>query len=490
MNLFKRLSLGASLALFLTTHAETHLTILHTNDHHGYYWCRPSSPDAPCEGGFPAQATLVKKIRQEVAAIGGSTLLLSGGDINTGAPESNIFKAEPDFRGMGLMKFDAMAVGNHEFDNDLSIIRKQQTWGGFPFLAANIYHKDTNKRVFEPFITRRIQGLKILIVGVTTEDTPKEANPDHTRQFEFRNPIKEVRKIVDRNHFDILIVVSHLGHQGEAVPGFQSMGDQALARGVPEIDVIVGGHSHRLETQPIKVGKTLILQVQDNARYLGRLDLKLNAQRKVAEFQYAAIPINLKGTPVIPDDPEMISLLKPFNEQAEKLLDSKIVGHTEVDLDGEREHVRNGPTNLGQLITSRLQTYTHSDIALMNAGGIRKSIPAGDIRPRQWMDVNPYNDAFVVVKLTGRELLEYLDKTWEKNKGGGGYLHFSGINGSPPPYILNDEPLDETGNYTIAMPYFIANGGNGYPELLKIYATEAGRIRFTGVRFLEVMEVH
>ena len=122
------------------------ITILHTNDHHGHFWRNDYG-----EYGLAAQKTLVDGIRKEVAAEGGSVLLLSGGDINTGVPESDLQDAEPDFRGMNLIGYDAMAVGNHEFDNPLSVLRQQEKWAKFPFLSANIYQKSTGERLFKPW---------------------------------------------------------------------------------------------------------------------------------------------------------------------------------------------------------------------------------------------------------------------------------------------------------------------------------------------------
>ncbi|EDL4189160.1 hypothetical protein CSO14_13390 [Salmonella enterica subsp. enterica serovar Infantis] len=128
------------------------ITILHTNDHHGHFWRSEYG-----EYGLAAQKTLVDSIRKEVAQEGGSVLLLSGGDINTGVPESDLQDAEPDFRGMNLIGYDAMAVGNHEFDNPLTVLRQQEKWAKFPFLSANIYQKSTGERLFKPWaISERV----------------------------------------------------------------------------------------------------------------------------------------------------------------------------------------------------------------------------------------------------------------------------------------------------------------------------------------------
>ncbi|GAB7193732.1 hypothetical protein OS31_10420 [Dickeya oryzae] len=165
------------------------ITILHTNDHHGHFWHNDYG-----EYGLAAQKTLVDQIRQDVTAKGGSVLLLSGGDINTGVPESDLQDAEPDFRGMNLVGYDAMAVGNHEFDNPLTVLRQQEKWAHFPLLSANIYQKSTSKRLFKPYALFDRQGVKIAVIGLTTDDTAKIGNPEYFHDIEFRKPVDEAKK--------------------------------------------------------------------------------------------------------------------------------------------------------------------------------------------------------------------------------------------------------------------------------------------------------
>ncbi|MES1492264.1 5'-nucleotidase C-terminal domain-containing protein [Escherichia coli] len=166
----KLLQRGVALALLttFTLASETALayeqdktykiTVLHTNDHHGHFWRNEYG-----EYGLAAQKTLVDGIRKEVAAEGGSVLLLSGGDINTGVPESDLQDAEPDFRGMNLVGYDAMAIGNHEFDNPLTVLRQQEKWAKFPLLSANIYQKSTGERVlYTPEIAENQQMISLL----------------------------------------------------------------------------------------------------------------------------------------------------------------------------------------------------------------------------------------------------------------------------------------------------------------------------------------
>lgn len=185
------------------------ITILHTNDHHGHFWHNEYG-----EYGLAAQKTLVDQIRQEVAAKGGSILLLSGGDINTGVPESDLQDAEPDFRGMNLVGYDAMALGNHEFDNPLSVLRQQEKWATFPLLSANIYQKSTQQRLFKPYALFDKQGIKIAVIGLTTDDTAKLGNPEFFTDIEFRKPSTEVKSVVEQLRSmekpDVIIAATHM----------------------------------------------------------------------------------------------------------------------------------------------------------------------------------------------------------------------------------------------------------------------------------------
>ena len=121
-------------------------------------------------------------------------LLLDGGDVNTGVPESDLQDAVPDFRGMNLLGYDAMAVGNHEFDKPLNILRMQRDLAKFPFLSANIY--DSGKRMFDPYKVFTLGGLRIGVMGMTTEDTSKMVSPDNIKNIEFRSVIAEAPKVV------------------------------------------------------------------------------------------------------------------------------------------------------------------------------------------------------------------------------------------------------------------------------------------------------
>ena len=214
------------------------ITILHTNDHHGRFW-----QNSDGEYGMSARKTVVDGVRAEVAAAGGYSLLLDGGDVNTGVPESDLQDAVPDFKGMNLLGYDAMAVGNHEFDKRPAVLAMQRELASFPMLSANIYR--SGERVFAPYKLFNLGGVRIAVMGLTTEDTRKLGNPDNMRSIEFRSPIQEAAKLVPelRAQADVVIAATHMGHYANGQHGIQAPGDVEMARAVSGLDLVVGGHT-------------------------------------------------------------------------------------------------------------------------------------------------------------------------------------------------------------------------------------------------------
>ena len=226
------------------TSSTQYLTVLHTNDNHGRFWHNEKG-----EYGMAARKTLLDQLRSEAKIKGHAVLLLSGGDINTGIPESDLQHAEPDFKGMSLLGYDAMALGNHEFDNPLSVLAKQQNWANFPLLSANIVEKSSGKNAFDAYKIFEKNGLTIAVIGLTTTDTAKIGNPQYIGHLEFKDPVPVTanlaKEIKAKYNPDITIAVTHMGHFIDAKHGINAPGDVTLARSLPAntLDMIIGGHS-------------------------------------------------------------------------------------------------------------------------------------------------------------------------------------------------------------------------------------------------------
>ena len=292
-----RLTIVVAVLILLCTSgvlaAEQHLTILHTNDHHGHFQKFATYPVKDV-GGLAAQSTLVNTVRAEVEKEGGNVLLLSAGDINTGVPESDLLDAEPDIMLMNMMGYAAMALGNHEFDNSSDVLARQRQWAKFPFLAANVLVKKTGEPLVAPYLIKEVGGLKVAILGLITAEVPILVLPDNVSELEFADPIATAARYVPqlRREADLVVALTHLGLYREET---DKRGDVQLARAVPGIDVIVGGHTHTELDEPVRIGDTIIVQAGGYSEQVGRLDLVVDsATDKVTASTLAALPVNGK----------------------------------------------------------------------------------------------------------------------------------------------------------------------------------------------------
>ncbi len=443
------------------------LTVLHTNDHHGRFW-----QDSKGRYGMAARMTLVESIRKEVKEEGGHVLLLSGGDINTGVPESDMQDAIPDFKGMNLLGYDAMAVGNHEFDNPRDILAMQQSLAEFPFLSANIFDAGTGKHVFEPYTTFDLDGLRIAVVGFTTTDTPKQTSPENVKGLDFQSPVAVASKLISEleKQADIIIATTHMGHYQNGNHGINAPGDVTLARSVKGIDLIVGGHSQDPLFNPDLQNGTYIVQAQEWGKYVGRADFEYtNGQLTLTHYQL--IPVNgSEDDKVIPENQAMLSLLSPYQEKGQQLVEGK-VGAVDQRLMGERSEVRFQPTNLGTLLTEALMEKSGADLAVMNGGGIRSSINSGEITYKDVLTVLPFGNTLTTVDMTGKEILEYLTVVANKPANSGAFAHFSGVEMLIKDQQLynvqiNGKALEPEKAYKMAILSFSASGGDKYPNLM------------------------
>ncbi|HDY7751573.1 TPA: bifunctional UDP-sugar hydrolase/5'-nucleotidase [Vibrio vulnificus] len=475
------------------------LTVLHTNDHHGRFWQNKYG-----EYGMAARKTLIDELRAEIQAEGGSVLLLSGGDINTGVPESDLQDAEPDFKGMSKIGYDAMALGNHEFDNPLDVLMKQKEWANFPMLSANIYDKKTGERMFQAYEMFDKQGIKIAVIGLTTEDTAKLGNPEFIGAIDFRDPKEEAKKLIaelkETEKPDLIFAVTHMGHYEDGKRGINAPGDVALARYLNEgdLDMIVGGHSQEPvcmeapnvvkknfkpadECKPDQQNGTYIVQAHEWGKYVGRADYEFR-NGELRMVSYDLIPVNLKKKvevdgksqrvfieSEIKEDAALLEFLRPYQEKGQEQLNVKIAD-TNGKLEGDRNVVRFQQTNLGRLIAASHMERAKADFAVMNSGGVRDSIEAGEVTYKDVLTVQPFANILTYTDMTGKEVLDYLNVVATKPVDSGAYAQFAGIsmtvaNGKVSNVFIGGKQLRLDETYRFTVPSYNAAGGDGYPKL-------------------------
>jgi len=476
----------------------SYLTVLHTNDNHGRFWHNEHG-----EYGMAARKTLIDQLRAQAKAKGHALLLLSGGDINTGVPESDLQLAEPDFKGMSEIGYDAMAIGNHEFDNPLEVLDTQQSWANFPFLSANIFDKLNNTPRYQPYSIIKKNNLTIAIIGFTTTDTAKITNPKHVDGLVFKKPeaiaAALLSEIQQKYQPDITIAVTHMGHYADAKYGVNAPGDITLARSLPKgaLDIVVGGHSQEpvcmagenevdetfspgKQCRPDHQNGTWIMQAHEWGKYVGKAEFKLEGDQ-LTLLNYALLPVNLYkqghdgvrlkqlANEYIEPNKVLKELLLPYQQRGEKQILGN-VGFVNGKLEGDRSKVRLQQVNLASLIISAQMSAVDADFGIISGGGIRDSIQAGNISYKDVLKVHPFNNLISYVDLSGQQILDYFSVVAKFPPDSGAYLQYKNIsfdwkNNKTLRVNVNGQPILLNKSYRMSINGYNASGGDGYPIL-------------------------
>jgi 5'-nucleotidase / UDP-sugar diphosphatase len=355
---------------------------------------------------------------------------------------------------MNAMRFDAMVLGNHEFDFGQAELKKRITESAFPILGANVEGLDR----LHPFIIKDIGGVKVGIIGIVTEETPVATHPRNVSGLRFLPSVETVENYLQelKNKANIIIVLSHIGHTA----------DRALAEKVKGIDVIVGGHSHTKILKPVRIGDTLIVQAWEHGKALGVLDLTIREGRIVGYDGHLEEVKPQEGN----EDRGIPPLVEKYKQRMNTVLNARI-GEAEIDLDGE--NVRKRETNLGNFIADILRQASKADAALINGGTIRTNISRGEILVKDVYSVLPFDNYIVAIKLMGKQIaeaLEYGVSGVEEEEGR--FPQVAGLTFKYSPsapkgsrireILIAGRPLDHGREYTVATNDFLAVGGDGY----------------------------
>lgn len=450
------LVLAALLSLSLPAWAAD-LIILHNNDVHSRLESHLPEGAEEVQGGRVRLATIVDEIR---ALFGEEkVILLDAGDAMHGMNIDNLFGGLPTIEVMNAMGYTAFVPGNHEFNYGQEVLAERVQDANFPVLAANVTRADGSLFTGASALVQEFNGIKVGIIGLAAEETPIVTHPKNVEGLVFHEPIAIAKQVAAklRPQVDVLIALSHLGYSV----------DVELAKAVPELDVIVGGHSHTELAVPQEVNGVIIVQAHEYANNLGFLYLEVE-DGKIEDYNGFLIPV----TADVPEQPEVRAIIDYWNEEVQQRL-SAVVGRSDVSWDGERANVRTSETNLGNLVADVIRAAVGSDIAVTNGGGIRASIHPGEIRVADIYNVLPFDNTLVVVEMLGMDIIEALEHSVhvypEQN---GGFLQVSGLTFEVDPNALpggrvvnvkvNGEKLSMGKYYTVATNDFLAAGGDGY----------------------------
>ncbi|MBA4418151.1 MAG: multifunctional 2',3'-cyclic-nucleotide 2'-phosphodiesterase/5'-nucleotidase/3'-nucleotidase [Syntrophus sp. (in: bacteria)] len=428
---------------------QKEIRILHMNDFHGFAVEHKAFGSDEVLGGIAYGAWRAQELRKEKP-----TLLLAAGDMIQGSNWANLFQGEPVIEVMNEMGFDAMVVGNHEFDFGQEVLRERIKKAHFPVLGANVQGLSE----LEPYVIKELNGIRIGIIGIVTADTPQSTHPRNVVGLKFLSPVDTTEKYVKelKGKVDIILVLSHLGLNQ----------DMLLAHRVEGIDVVVGGHTHTKLVKYMLINKTIVVQAWEHGLVIGVLDLTVD-NGKIVEAKSYLEEIKPGGMKKLSSVSKIVS---KYSKNIDGIME-KVVGEAEVDLDGK--NVRSQETNLGNLVADIMRERAGADGAIMNGGGIRTSISKGEITAGDVYSTLPFDNYVVAMQLTGKQLKDALEHGVSGVEDGEGkFPQISGIaftfSRKAPKgerikeVLVNRKPIDLDKNYTIATNDFLAAGGDGY----------------------------
>lgn len=432
------------------------LTILHFNDFHGQIEPIRDPGTGRFEGGIARLAGLVAAIRAESPER--PVLLLFAGDLLQGTVTSTVFLGSPDVGFFSDMGVDAVAMGNHELDYGQQVFRELIAEAQYPILVANLIAEPPPFGVRPYVALSPAGGPRVAVLGLVTAELTTTTHPRNTGGIRVADPVETALRWVPelRRRADLVVVLSHLGY---AV-------DRRLAREVPGIDLIIGGHDHVLFDEPRMEQGVPILQAGERGRHLGRLDLLVQDGR-VQTQGYRLIPVDESS----PEDPRIAAEVAALSVRLGSEI-GVVVGRSAVHLDARREVIRRGESNLGDWVADLARERTGADLALFNAGTFRTSIAAGEVRIKDLYEAFPFGNELVTATLKGSQLQSALDRSAGLDPVGnpGGFLQVSGVRftihaGRAESVQVSGRALDLEAEYRVVMTDFLAVGGDGYMML-------------------------
>lgn len=433
------------------------LQIISINDFHGALTESGKNP------GAAKLVAYLEKVRDQNPE---GSILVSAGDMFQGSPDSNLLYGKTVVDVMNYAQFDAMTLGNHEFDWGVDVLKQRISQSAFPYICANVIDKRTGKPAdfVKPYSVIERKGVKIGIIGIATPETAYKTNPKMIKNYTFADPaatVKELIPVLKKQGVQIIIALTHLGSEMDSQGNIH--GDAArLAQEVNGLDAVISGHSHQVVFG--QVHSVPVVQAYYNGRAAGRIDITYNKRTKKVETAVASVTSYVDQLPN--------QQVKAIVDEAQKEIapvKNIVVGHTLNALPHDRYEMVETP--LGQWVTDTLRQAAGSDIAFQNTGGLRTGIVSGDITMGNLYEVMPFDNTLFKVEMTGAQIMQVLEYGIGNKKIG--MLQYSGLKIayetlSPAGIRIAavttaDGTLLQTGKkYNVVINDFMAAGGDGF----------------------------
>jgi len=461
----------------------TIITLLFTNDVESAYDPIPAFwlDDQEMIGGIAEMTTLIREIRRDEPNV----FLFDSGDIFTGAL-AKLTEGRLAFELMIAMDYDAMAIGNHEFEYGHEVFAWQKNRAPFPVLGANFFYKDTTHPYAQAHAVIERNGIRIGVIGIMGQDAVSAIIPSFIEPLNVTVPADAVQRSVDelRDQVDLIVLLTHQGKtapmqtDAESDPRLQRDidADINLAGAVTGVDVLFAGHADAGTPQPVvhENTGTIIMQTYGQATHLGYLQLTVNsATRQIEGHDGRLIPVD---PALYSPDPDIVAKLAQYRGAFPEV--RAVVGRTAARLN--RRYIEE--SDVGHLFADAFVAAAAADVGLIHSGSLRKDLPAGDIRVVDLLDTYPFVDDVIVKEMTGEQIRRALEQSFTLERG---LLQVSGLSLSydltrPEGQRLialehDGVPVGATDRLLVAAPGFLAEGG----DLYTMFA-EADAIRNVG----------
>ncbi|SFA97669.1 5'-nucleotidase [Poseidonocella pacifica] len=457
--------------------ADYSLTILHTNDFHARFepiskydsGCSAEDNDAgDCFGGSARLATAIEEARGR----SNNSILVDGGDQFQGTLFYTYYKGKLAAEMMNKMGYDAMTVGNHEFDDGPEVLRGFMDAVDFPVLMSNADVSGEALLADELMKSTVIErgGEKIGLIGLTPQDTDELASPGPN--VIFTDPVEAVQGEVDKLSEEGVNKIIVLSHSGYVV-------DQRVAEGTTGVDVIVGGHSNTLlgdmegaaGPYPTMVGETAIVSAYAYGKFLGELNVTFDDEGNITEAAGAPLIMDGEVTEDAATKERIAEAAVPLEE-----IRNKVVAETAEAIEGDRSVCRAMECPMGNLVADAMLARVKDqgiDVAIANSGGLRASIDAGEVTMGEVLTVLPFQNTLSTFQVTGATIVEALENGVSQiEEGAGRFPQVAGmtftVDASAEPgsrisdVMIGGEPVDPEKMYGAVSNNYVRNGGDGY----------------------------
>ncbi|GAK02327.1 5'-nucleotidase [Geomicrobium sp. JCM 19037] len=430
---------SAILAPTIDADSPEQIRILHTNDIHASF------------DHYAKASAYIQDVRQTDDHV----LYMDAGDYASGNPVVDLNFGIPMVDVFNAAELDVLTIGNHEFDYGQDHLINNMDSSDFPWLGANVDTLDTGVENPEPYELFDVNGTTVGVLGIT--QAPPATAPGNVEGMAFESDYaavaNEYQEELEREA-DVIVALTHIGVNA----------DVALAEDVDYFDLIIGGHSHTTLQEPRVVNGTPILQAGANLSHVGDAVLTLN------DGEVTNVEAELISVDTLEEVDENVQpIIDQYNDEMDEIL-GEVIGYSENGL--SRDGRFNGDAPLGNFWTDAMRSLGDADIAFTNNGGIRDSIPSGDVTLNEIYTIEPFANEIMLIEMTGEAIENVLEYSYSRDQRNQIDLQVSGmeyeiVTGMTGNYLdtqmtIDGEPVDEQATYTVAVADYIGTGGSGY----------------------------